>query len=232
MSDRPTGRPERTPPPEPTAQGFPVELPAGGRLQLQTIEEVEQWETAAKRYQEDYNLTKTNDLVLLGAILGQQLALYRAQVRLAGMEPEFDSKGVPTGRYRRMDVKESDAASARNTIENAAKEIRALEKALGVDKLGREAGGSHTVGSYIATLKKKAHEYGVHLSQRVVEYERVIMEARWKLRLLENGDAEDLREHDLSPEKFISWMREEVARLEEVDKRFADEKGKMFVGKI
>jgi hypothetical protein len=184
-----------------------------------------------KRYIDAYNLAEQNDLLTLGAILSQQLVIFRAQQDLNGMEPELDDMDVPTGRYRKA-KKPRDATAAANTITRASAEIRELEKQLGIDKKTREAGGQHTVIDYVKTLKGAAREYGVHLSKRVKEYERVCMEARWRLRLLANGDAEDLGYHDLSPEKFCDWMRGELAVLEDVDKRFAKEKGKLFVGRL
>lgn len=48
---------------------FEVELPAGGRLHLHSVEEVDLWEESKQRYVEDYQLTQQNDLLLLGAIL-------------------------------------------------------------------------------------------------------------------------------------------------------------------
>jgi hypothetical protein len=199
---------------------------------MQSADEVAQWEESSKRYQEDYGLTKTNDLVLLGAILTQQLALYRAQRTLVGMAPEFDAKGVPTGRYVHVRLKDSEASAARTIVEKAAGEIRGLEKSLGIDKKSREAGGAATVGNYIATLKKKAHSYGVHLSDRMKKYDQVIMEARWKRRLMHNGDAEDLREHNLNDATFLAWLDGELDALEEADRKWAKEKGRLYVGKL
>jgi hypothetical protein len=126
----------------------------------------------------------------------------------------------------------ADEAAAQGMIQKAAGEIRALEQALGIDKKTREAGGAQSVGDYIGTLKKKAHAMGVHLSKRLKEYESVLMEARWKLRLLENGDPEDRAYHNLTEASFLKWLREEIARLEQVDKDFAHEQGKVFIGKI
>ena len=61
---------------------FMVDLPAGGRLDLNDADEVELWEESAKRYIDDYGLVKANDLMLLGAILSQAIAMYRAQREL------------------------------------------------------------------------------------------------------------------------------------------------------
>ena len=190
---------------------FMVDLPAGGRLELNDADEVELWEESAKRYIDDYGLVKANDLMLLGAILSQAISMYRAQRELN--EPK-------------------KASSAQNTIIKAAEEIRALEKALGIDKKSREAGGQHTVGNYVEQLKAAAHAKGVHIATRVKKYEAFVMELRWKVRLLRNGDEEDKAYHGLTEESVIAWAEQEMAKLEEHDKKFAHEKARVFVGRL
>jgi hypothetical protein len=198
------------PAPEPPPQ-FMVDLPAGGRMPLRTADEMELWQRSARRYSEDYGLEKANDRVLLGAILSQQIAMYRAQMDLA-------------------DEKKANQASQR--IERAAEEIRKLEKALGIDKKTREAGGQHTVVDYVTRLKRAAHSKGVHISERVKAYEALAMEARWKIRVLRNADEEDRRHHGLTPETFITWLERELHKLEERDKGWAKEQGRIFVGRL
>lgn len=213
------------------AASYEVELPAGGKLHLQSLDEVEMWDTSMKRYIDSYQLAEQNDLQTLGAILTQQLIVFRAQQDLNGMEPALDEEGIPTGQYRKAS-KPRDEAAAAGRLTRASEEIRALEKQLGIDKKTREAGGQHTVIDYVKNLKGAARQYGLHVSKRVKEYERVCMEARWKLRLLANGDAEDLSYHGLSEATFCRWMRDELAKLEAADERFAHEKGALFVGKL
>jgi hypothetical protein len=126
----------------------------------------------------------------------------------------------------------SDLSASQTTITKAAEEIRELEKALGVDKKTREAGGQHTVANYITDLKAAAREYGIHLSRRLLAYEKFCMDLRWRLRLLANGDAEDRAYHDLTPEKVLKWAAEELAALEEVDRKYAREKGRIYAGRL
>ena len=190
---------------------FSVELPGGGSLELKDGDEVDLWNTSAERYIQDYALVKQNDLVLLGAILAQNLAMYRAQRDL--IDPKL-------------------AGAAQQMITKASTEIRELEKALGIDKKTREAGGQHTVGNYIATLKKAAHAKGVHITERVKAYEAFAMELRWRLRVLRNGDDEDRKYHDISPEAICAWAEKQLADLEEGDKKWAREKGRLFVGRV
>lgn len=209
-----------------------VQLPAGGTLRLQSVEEVEVWEATFERYQDAYSFSKPNDLILLGAILSQQLTLFRAQQRLNGMEPNVDAAGVPTGTFKMVEVKSADMKRFQVMIQDASKEIRALEQSLGIDKKSREAGGQHTVASYIEDLKLAASQMGVHIAKRVKAYEQFAMDLRWKVRLLQNGDDEDKAYHGLSDESVLQWCRDELAKLEEIDRAYAKERGRVWLGRL
>lgn len=194
-----------------TSTAFKVDLPSGGSLSLNSVDEVELWNESAKRYISDYSISKQNDLILVGAILSQQLVMYRAQMDLA------DPKKV---------------GGSQSMITKAAEEIRGLEKALGIDKKTREQGGAHTVADYIGTLKRAAHARGVHLSERTKKYEAFNNELRWKIRLLRNGDAEDRAYHALTEAAVIDWAAKQLGEIEESDKDWAKTKGAVFVGKL
>jgi hypothetical protein len=209
-----------------------VELPAGGVLHLETIEEVEVWETLADKYTSEHHLSKTNDLVNLGVILTHNLALFRAQQLLNGMEPEYDANNQPTGTYKKVQMKPADRAATQQVIIKASTEIRELEKALGIDKKTREQGGSQTVPDYLTHLKKLGHSMGVHISKRLTEYERVMMRVRTEIRILDNADVEDRAHHNITPESIIKGLRDDLVRLEEVDKQFAKNKQAVFLGKV
>ena len=212
---------------------FEVELPgSGGRMYLQSAEEVELWQRSSAKYVEDYHLTKMNDLVLVGAILQQQITLFRAQRILNGMKPEVDNAGVPTGRYEQVELDADDVNAYMRILNTAADQIQKIEKSLGIDKVTREAGGTVSVSNYLMTLKKAAHERGIHISKRVIKYEGFVNDLRWRLRVLNNADAEDRAYHDITPEKVLEWCDGQLKELEEVDKKFAKERGKVFIGKL
>lgn len=211
---------------------FEVEMPAGGVMHLQSAEEVDLWTKSHERYVEDYQLVKTNDLVLLGGILQNQVLMFRAQRKLNAMEPETDSAGVPTGRYVMIELDADGAAKHTKQLNTAADQIRTIEQALGIDKKSREAGGQMTVSGYLKTLKDAAHQRGIHITQRTLAYERFVADFRTRLRMLRNLDAEDRAYHDITPEKLLEWCHVQLAHLEEIDKKFDREKGKLFVGKL
>lgn len=214
------------------AQVFEAELPSGGKLHLQSDEEVELWTNSHQRYIEDYQLTKLNDLVLLGAILQQQVIVFRAQRKMNGMKPELDANQLPTGRYVMEELDGDDMAGAVSMMTKATQEITRIEKALGIDKVTRESGGAHTLDQYLRILKSAAHLRGIHISKRTLAYEKFVNELRWRIRGLRNWDAEDRSYHNLTPETVLEWCWEQLAELEQVDKDFAREKGKLFVGRL
>jgi hypothetical protein len=59
-----------------------------------------------------------------------------------------------------------------------------------------------------------------------------MMDARWRLRLMRNGDAEDRAYHKLTPQTVCDWLEGELAKLEELDKQYAREKHAVFVGRF
>lgn len=213
-------------------QTFEVALPAGGKLYLQSAEEVDLWNQTHERYAEDYGLTNFNDLHTLGAILQQQVMLYRSQFLINGMEPELDSSGVPTGRYVQSKRSAEDMHSAQKMMNSATDEIRKLEKSLGLLKEQRESGGAMSLQNYVRMLKRAAHERGIHITRRLTAYEAFVNDLSTRLRILANADPEDQAYHDITPEKICGWAREQMLELQSIDKEFAAEKGALYVGKL
>lgn len=201
-------------------------------MYLLTQDEVDLWKESMRRYVDDYNLIQQNDLILVGAALTQQLLLFRAQITLSGMAPETDHTNMPTGRYIAVTHAVKVLADAQRTIESSTTQIQAIEKGLGIDKKTREQGGQHTVQNYVTTLKAIGREYGLHIQQRVKNYEAVMMEARWKLRVLRNADAEDRAYHNITPDTICTWLEVELDKLEQEDKKFATSVHKLYVGKV
>ncbi len=217
------------PPPQPK---FEVELPAGGLMALQTAEEVQLWRNSSAKYIEDYHLTKTNDLVILGAILTQQLIIFRAQRKLNGMQAQVDASGVATGAYVMVDLDGEETSRFQKILNTASTEIKAHEKHLGIDKVTREQGGTISIESYIRTVKKAAHDRGIHISKRFIAHEKFANQLRTMLRMFYNLDTEDRAYHDLTEANIMKWCSDQLAEIEELDRKFAHEKGRLYAGKL
>lgn len=212
-------------------QEFIAELPAGGTIHLQSEDELNHWNELKTGFQRDYRLIKVNDLTNLGTLLIHHMTLFRAQRRLAGMEPQIDDEGLPTGRFTKVEVKDADRTRAIKEITEASKEIRNTEAAMGIDKKSREASGPQTMVSYIETMKRLAHDYGVHINQRVQALEEFRGELSWRVRLEQQGDVEDKAYMEATPEQILAWIRAELAKLEESDKEFAEHQALVMGGR-
>lgn len=210
---------------------YRVDLPGGGGgIHLQSLEEMDRWTTLAAAYQEQYDLRKINDLTNLATLLVQHISLYRAQQALSGRVPEMDEDELPTGRYVSRLLKPAEIRAYQEQVNTASKEIRDIEKAMGVDKASRDKGGDESAKAWLIQMKARAHRYGLHVSKRVTKYEEFVMELRWRLRLNLNGDSEDKAYENVSDADIIKWAREKLAELEEVDKTFAAEEGALVLG--
>lgn len=208
-----------------------VEAPGGGEVLLRSEAEVSLYEEMSAAYQNDYRLVRQSEKVLLGSILSQALILFRAQTEMTGVKATTDNNGVPNG-YEEVKLSSTERTALQKTISEATKEIREIEKALGIDKKTRDSGGQENVSTYLTTLKRAGHRMGVHIHRRVKLYEEFAMELRWRLRLLRNGDDEDKKYHDISPEKICAWSENKLAEIEEFDKLFAKSQSKLFGGKL
>jgi hypothetical protein len=213
-----------------TERRFEVKMPAGGTVQLHGDAEVDLWTTLESRYKSDYRINKINDLVQLGMLLMQNIALFRAQRSLAGISEKLGDDGLPTGEIEHVQLKDADVSRFNGEIRNAAKEIRDIERAMGIDKRSREAGGDESVRDYLTRLKRLAHDYGLHVNGRVKALEEFAMELKWRLRVAENGDAEDRTYMDCTPDAIMRWARDQLDVLEENEKVFARHQNALIVG--
>lgn len=213
------------------ADVFEVTMPGTGqRARLKNAEEVRMFNESRNMLIEEYQLTKLNDLVILGALLFQQILMGRAQQALSGMREQIDNSGNPSGNWVEMEPDEISAAA--QMLQKATDQIKSLEKSLGIDKATRESGGAYNLADYLRTLKSAAHERGIHISKRVLAMEHFFNELSWRVRALTEWDIEDRAHHNLTPENVIAWAKEEIAGLKQADKDFATEKGKLYVGKL
>lgn len=195
------------PPPEPTI--YEVERPAGGTITVRSAAEAELYTRSRDRYIEEYGFHRMNDMMLLGSILAQQIEMFRAEGALQD---------------------ETKAPAAHSKLMKATDQVRELEKALGIDKKTRDAGGQHTLDAFIAQLKRGARAHGIHIAERTKWIEGFIMELSWRVRLLKNGDAEDRRLEGLTEQTVIDWCEQQIEEFHSKEKEWAHEVGKVFVG--
>jgi len=203
------GPPKEGAGPPPEEERHEVERPAGGVVYLATAAEAEMYERSRDALIEEYGFHRRNDLVNLGGLLMQEVAMYRAETDLQD---------------------ETKAPAAQSRLLKAGEELARYEKALGIDKKTRDAGGVHTVDAWLANLKRMGREHGIHIADRQKWLERFVMELSWKVRLLKNGDAEDRAHEGLTEQSVIDWCEQQIEEFHANEKKWAHEVGKVFVG--
>ncbi|GAC1529985.1 MAG: hypothetical protein NVS3B1_22060 [Marmoricola sp.] len=208
---------------------FDVDLPAGGMMHLRDKEEVDLWTVLSERYRRDYRLSKVNDLTMLGNLLLQHLTMFRAQREMSGVK--WVSEDGRT-KLKSVEISDTRMGNLQESVQRASREIREIEKAMGIDAKTRQQAGSQTIPDYLARLKRFGREMGIHISHRTHAYEEFVNELSWRVRLEQNGDTEDKAYHECTPEGILKWTREQLEVLEEVDRKFALEKNKLVLGKI
>lgn len=214
-----------------STQDFEVDMPhGGGVMHLHSAEEVELWERLAKSYKEEHQISVASDLVMVGTLLTQQIRLYRGQQLSMGRKVRFDDNMRPTGEYERVDP--DDQYKGDVQVDKAQAAISKIEDTLGISKKAREAGGANTIAEYVTNAKTFAHEYGVHIVERVTFFEGMAMKVKTLIRILDNLDEEDRAYHNVTEQTIIDLMRQSLAYAEEKDKEWAREKGVLFRGSM
>lgn len=212
---------------------YRVDLPGGGTFPGQSPDEVDLAEEVTRSYVKEFNITKGSDLQKVADIVVQRILIHRAHQEMSGLQPVFDVRGRPTGELKRVDrPKPNQMSQLQKTVGEAQREIRAIDKSLGVDKATREQGGGESTQDYLRRTKEAGHTYAVHLHESAKACLKLSKECSWRLRLLAGEDEEDRGHHGLTEESFCEWLRGEVAKLEEADKRWAKDKYALFVGKL
>lgn len=189
-------------------------------------------QTSHDRLEAEYAFEKLNDKIAFSSLLTQQLIAMRSMQKISGMVPEFDGNGKPLGTYKYVKLKAAEEQAAHKALVQATEQIQAIEKQLGIDKKTRDAGNTESVQSYLIRVKRAAMAFGVRINERVKEYEAFCMELRKLMRMLDNLDAEDKQHHAITKDNVLSFARDGLARLEEVDKDFAKQKGHLWRGKL
>lgn len=173
-----------------------MQSPTGSPFHLQTEQEGIWYERQRDQYLAHNRFTNVSDLEDLGRLLTLEIMVYRWTTWLT---QGFD---YLAGRVNETELK--------NAIKEYSVEIRLVKASLGIDRAQREKDKGESVGDYVATLLRRANEFGVH---RNTQYERsvtYIWELISMMETYDRCDAQERRELDLSPESIMEWVRTRV----------------------
>lgn len=177
-------------------QLYAVKQPTGSTLNLQTEGEAVWYERQRDQYLDHNHFTNVSDLEDLSRLLTLEIMVYRWTTHLT---QGFD--------YLAARINETEL---KNAIKEYSTEIRQLKGSLGIDRAQRERDKGETVGDYVATLLKRAKEFGVSRDQQYSKAVTYIWELISMVKTHDRCDEQERRELDLNPETIVGWVRDKL----------------------
>lgn len=186
---------------------YSVKTPTGSDLNLQTEGEARWYEQQRDRYMSDNRFTNVSDVEDLSRLLTLEIMIYRWTTHLT---QGFD---YLAGRVNETELK--------NAIKEYSTEIRQLKGSLGIDRAQRERDKGETVGDYVATLLRRAKEFGVHRDDQYAKSVTYIWELISMIQTHDRCDEQERRELDLTEASIVQWVRDTLMpEWDETNKAF------------
>lgn len=110
-------------------------------------------------------------------------------------------------------------------------ELRQLKKLLGIDKLARDkAKGDDSVSAYIASLQRRAKEFGVMREAQLGKALELFQQMSALVTLHKNCDELERREQHITTDDLIEWLRDiAIPEFEQIDAYFRTHSQKMWI---
>lgn len=177
-------------------QLWTVETPTGSEFNLQTEGEAQWYERQRNQYLEHNRFTNVSDLEDLSRLLTLEIMVYRWTTWLT---QGFD---YIAGLINQTELK--------NSIKEFSTEIRQVKASLGIDRVTRERDKGETVGDYVATLLKRAKEFGVHRDDQYAKAVTFIWQLISDVQTYDRCDDQERDELDLTPTTIVGYIRDTI----------------------
>lgn len=198
-------------------EGYPVSLPSGAQFVVLTPDEVSYVRERVGKYKTEFRYENVSDLQDVDMIVTKELFQHRWSLWISKQVDYFGG--------------EVDEQALRKSINDFSAEIRALKKALGMDKVTRDKEhGDDSVSAYLDSLRRRALEFGINrnkMAEKAVELgNQVIALAQlWK-----NCDNEERLENKCTAEDICNWIWDTFRiEFEAVDKAFREGQQKYWI---
>lgn len=169
--------------------------------------EVEWWNRARKLYLDQYKFDNIADLQDLDRLLQSELLSFRWGNWLA-READYDSNVI-------------DEKVVRTSLMEKDRELRLLKKHMGMDRKGRVESESQSTADYLAELKRRAKEFGVHRNSQVAKAIDLFMDLKTLIGLNGRTDDQEQAELGVTEHDIIEWIRETaIPEYEDIDAAF------------
>jgi hypothetical protein len=171
--------------------------------------EVKWWEQAKKEYLSHYSFENIADIQDLDRLLFSELIAYRYGYWITN-DGDYDGNAIPE-------------KETRESLSKTLTELRLLKKHMGMDRRGRIESQSQSVADYLATLKQRAKEFGIHRNTQVAKIIDLFSELETLIGLHDRCDEQERAELGVSEPEIINWIRETaIPEFKDIDDKFRE----------
>jgi len=169
--------------------------------------EVKWWIRARDLYLDQYKFDNIADMQDLDRLLQSELLSFRWGNWLA-READYDKNVI-------------DEPVVQKSLMEKDREIRLLKKHMGMDRKGRVESESQSTADYLAELKRRAKEFGVHRNTQVAKAIDLFMDLKTLIGLNGRTDDQEQAELGVTEHDIIMWVRDTaIPEYEDIDNAF------------
>lgn len=170
-----------------------VQGASGAHFEVIHTLETQWWESAKKEYLSHYSFENIADIQDLDRLLFSELIAYRYGYWLTN-DGDYDGNAIPE-------------KETRDALNKTLTELRLLKKHMGLDRRGRIESQSQSVADYLATLKERAKQFGIHRNTQVAKAINLFSELETLIGLHDRCDEQERSELGVTESEILNWIR-------------------------
>lgn len=184
-----------------------VQGPSGAVFQVLTESERDWWEKVVDKYLDHNKFTNVSDLQDLDRVIYMELIMYRYNLWV-GTGSDYDGSDI-------------NEVELNRNIQQYNKEVIALKKSIGIDKVSRDKDKGDSIAAYIENLRRRAKEFGVKRNDEAVKAITLFHKLKSMIELYDNCDDQERKQNHWTEADMLKWIRESaIPDFEKIDEEF------------
>lgn len=194
----------------------------GHRMEVLTAEEAEFYNAQRDGYMHEHAFTATSDLADLDRLLALELRMFRTE--------RFLASGLT---YDGREFTDAAMTALARLVKPINEQIQMIKTGLGLTRLARDKAKGESVGDYIATLQRRAKEFGIHRVRQVHVVLTLFNELASLIRTYDRANEfERMKLGVTSDAEIVARIRDTyIPRYEAVDAEFRQQQ-RFWVGDL
>jgi hypothetical protein len=171
---------------------------SGAKYEVLTEEEKDIWNKSLAKYVEQFKFENVTDLHDLDRVIQGELLCHRWNSWLI-RDADYDGRSI-----------EEIADKLYKQKLDQEKEVRLLKEKMGLNRARRQDSESQAVHEYLATLLRRAKEFGVHRDEQIAKSITLLHEIFTQVGLYYRSDEEERSHLGVTPLEIMKWINTEA----------------------